>query len=160
MTDKINVFIAQHAMHITDGLVTNANAPFSDILKIWNKGCLELFEWVSQFAILANELCEDENNIKDFPGVFAYEVSCMFGIWLSQYFIDNKQEPTIEMCNKELNDLASKFFSKDLKEKLYSIEIQVTGSEEEVKKCHSELLKKAFEELGLKPSEVSIGPIH
>ena len=112
MTTSNNLSITQHAMHITDGLVTNEAAPFIEVLQKWNKGCLELFEWVSQFAVLANKLCEEGSPTKDFPGVFEYEVSCMFGDWLSGRIAYTKTIPTVEEAEQELKNLSAKFFAK------------------------------------------------
>ena len=115
MTDKFNQLIIEQAMHIADGLTTSTeDRTFQDVLEIWDKGCLELFSFASQFAEPAAKLLQekfDEN--EGLSGVFEYEVSCMFGMWLSYYIIEHKDAPTVDMCNKELNDLASEFFSQD-----------------------------------------------
>jgi hypothetical protein len=114
MTLNFNQIILEQAMHITDGLTTTVDdKDFQDVLSTWDKGCLELFTYVSRFAEPAAKLLQDklEEN-KGFSGVFEYEVSNTFGMWIAKYILVNKDVPPLDLCNIELNVLAYKFFSK------------------------------------------------
>lgn len=99
----------QCAMHMTDGLIHNK----PNLLEVWDKGCVELYEELGQYAERCNELFHTKFAANDYnaPGVYDYEVSCEFGEWFGRYILANNGDaPTSSEAISKLEELADQFF--------------------------------------------------
>jgi hypothetical protein len=105
----------ESAMHMTDGLVSPQGNQwtftFSDILEIWDRGCLELFQLVGEYAIIADQLYQEGYaRTGDAPGVFDYEVSVEFGAWFARFIYQTGNAPSTEIAKSHLTMLALNFW--------------------------------------------------
>lgn len=99
------------AMHMTDGLIHNK----PNLLEVWDKGCLELFEELGQYAELCHKIYERYCNSGNYdaPGVYDYEVSCEFGDWFGRYILEHEgNAPDTITATYELESLAEYFFKR------------------------------------------------
>ena len=79
-------------------------------LEIWNRGFYELVYDLTQYAEYCYQLGEAGGKICDFPGVYDYEVSTVFGRWWAEYTLKGRGAPSRVLCRVWLLDAAQKFF--------------------------------------------------
>lgn len=99
------------AMHMTDGLVSPPNN-FNKILDIWEDGCVELFEELSKYAIMADTIFRESFDNEEWgaPGVYDYEVSYEFGWWFGDYISKVGGAPEVEEATAYLKELDADFW--------------------------------------------------
>ncbi len=86
---------------------------YREILEAWGDGCLEMVQAMTEHAPLVEVLyTEALNGDTDFPGVFDYEVSAMFGRWFGKRIYHNAETgiPTDAECEAKVRELVAAFF--------------------------------------------------
>lgn len=106
----------QCAMHMIDGLITGTRdadrnlMSISDTLEAWNKGCVELYLELGQYAALCQQLYDDGYSIEiGAPGVYDYEVCYEFGAWFGSHMMEYGL-PDRAACEAKLRELATQFW--------------------------------------------------
>lgn len=80
-----------------------------DLYTIWDEGGIELHMKICEYAEIAEKACEFVINedTYDFPGVYDYEVSELFGNFFADYlFKYEKAPPEADAIDKLLRDTA------------------------------------------------------
>lgn len=82
------------------------------VIERWNSGfielVLEMLFYVKPLVDYSHEVAAKHDEL--YPGVFAYEVSEVFGAWFAEYVILNGIAPDNELATKKCIDLVDGFF--------------------------------------------------
>lgn len=111
-TDPRTRAIALHAAYFMEGM---RDRDYEQILKKWDKGCIELVAELIEYAPFVVRLVETvEKSLGDtlnHPGVLEYEVSSIFGTWVAEHVVESGDFPPVEECYAWFRNEVIKFFS-------------------------------------------------
>jgi hypothetical protein len=107
------------AFHLADGLITCSKndegkvSTIDRVLAVWDKGCVELYYQLGEYAELCHQLYEEGYAACESgsPGVYDYEVSYVFGGWFGSYVLAHTTAPSREDGETELRRLAEEFWA-------------------------------------------------
>lgn len=87
----------------------------SGMYTFWDLGGLELHLELSQYAQIAEEMCQHLVAVQncEFPGIFDYEVSEPFGTWFAEHLFEYGTAPDQEMARTKLAAMCAEFFAQD-----------------------------------------------
>ena len=87
---------------------------YGNLLDNWDKGCYEFVYELTNYAEYCWNLAEaGHNTVDEFPGIYDYEVSSVFGSWFAARVMETGNGPNDEECRAKLLDLAKKFFVRE-----------------------------------------------
>ncbi|MEJ1959751.1 MAG: hypothetical protein WDM70_10295 [Nitrosomonadales bacterium] len=102
------------AAFFMEGLHEAQPGGYDGVLGAWDKGRLELVDALVSHVPLATQLCNYAaiTNGGDYPGVFDYEVSELFGAWFGEYILTHGgDEPSRKEVEDWLVKAVEEFFS-------------------------------------------------
>jgi hypothetical protein len=83
-----------------------------DIYDKWGQGALELHHCLCGYAEGFVKMI-DALDPQDFPGVFDYEVSEVFGGWFGRHLIEQGSAPSVKEATHHMRYLVAKYFAQD-----------------------------------------------
>lgn len=112
---------------------------YDKVLPTWSanggEGQLAMIDSISEYASTIASFLEDE--VRDYPGVFHYEVTEPFGAWLATQILETGSLPSDTVGIEKLKEMYEDFFGQGQSKKFESYEIRpvVMTPEGEVLMC-------------------------